>query len=475
MFALALLAVIVGTVVYLAVQRSRARPHDTVPASPEPMRPAPPAFVAMVDDWVRAGLISQEQSVLILAREQAKAQAALVSAPAPRARRRTPAVAEALGYLGGMLVGGSLVVLTVRYWSDISTAGRLGVSGGAALLFLAGGAATHESASVALARLRAFLWLASSAAFAVFAVVAARDGFGVDRAETLVLCASAAVAGENGLLWWGRQRPVQQLAFLAASTSLLGAVVAEFTEPPGWIGVTVWASGCVMLVLGLRRLISAPVPTDALGALAILTGATMVAAQWQAIGLVMVVATAGGLASLALVPGLARDRADQLTLGILAAVALLQSVPGTLGYFAADAGGATGLVTYGVGAVLVYAGGRRLVRVPDVVEVVGGAAMLGGAALTFTQWHGFAPVFGAVTAIGLIALGTVPDQLFLSLLGSLGLLVNVPWALTWFFPGQARVPMLTLVCGALIVAIAVFLNRRGDRYHAGPGAPHRRT
>lgn len=474
MFALGLLGVIVGTVVYLAVHGSRKRPYDTPPTSPESVRSAPPpAFAAMVAEWVSVGLISEEQSALVLAHEQAKAQAALVPAAARRPRRRVPAVAEALGYLGGMLVVGSLVVLTARYWSDIPTAGRLGLSGSTAVLFFVGGVLTHESAAVALARLRAFLWLASSAAFAVFAVVAARDGFGMERTETLVLFASAAVAVENGLLWWGRQRPLQQLAFLAAVTSLLGAAVAQFTEPPGWAGVSVWACGCVLLLLGLRRLISAPVLTEGLGALAVLVGGIMIAGQWQGFGMVFVVATAAGLGSLAVVRGLAPERADQLTLGILAAVALLQWVPSTLGYFAGDAGGATGLATYVVGAVLVYMGGWRLVRVPEVVEIVGGAALLGGAALTFTQWHGFALVFGTVTAIGLIGLGTLPDQLVMSLLGSLGLLVNVPWALAWFFPGQGRVPVLTLACGALIIVIAVFLTRMGDRFHRELGVRHR--
>ena len=475
MFVLVFLGVIVGPVVYLAVRRSRIRGRTPPgPRSPESARSAlPPAFAAMVAEWVSVGLISEEQSTLVLAHEQAKMQAAFTPAAARRPRRRVPAVAEALGYLGGMLVVGSLVVLTARYWSDISTAGRLGLSGGAAMLFFLGGVLTHESTAVALARLRAFLWLASSSAFAVFAVVAARDGFRVERTETLVIYASAAVAVESGLLWWGRQRPLQQLAFLAAAISLLGSAVAQFTEPPGWAGVAVWASGCALLLLGLRRVISAAVATETLGALAMLAGGIMIAGQWQGFGMVLVVATAAGLASLAVVRGLAPEHEDQLTLGILAAVALLQSVPMTLGYFASDAGGATGLATYVIGALLVYVGGRQLVRVPEVVEIAGGTAMLGGAALTFSQWHGFAPAFGTVTAIGLIALGTLSDRLLMSLLGSLGLLVDVPWALTWFFPGQGRVPMLTLTCGALIIAIAVFLNRITDRFHSDLRIRHR--
>jgi hypothetical protein len=84
---------------------------------------------------------------------------------------------------------------------------------------------------------------------------------------------------------------------------------------------------------------------------------------------------------------------------------------------------------------------------------------------------GVAPIFGAGTAVGLVALGMLGDRLLLSVPGSVGMLVNVPWIIVWFFPGEGRVPLLTLISGALILAVAVLLTRQGGRHHRTPAAP----
>ncbi|HEY5629288.1 MAG TPA: hypothetical protein VIR16_07230, partial [Candidatus Limnocylindrales bacterium] len=152
-----------------------------------------------------------------------------------------------------------------------------------------------------------------------------------------------------------------------------------------------------------------------------------------------------------------------------AAAALALSLPQTLGYFAQDAAAATGVTVYVLAAAATLVAARGLVVLAPVVEVAAAMAVLGGAALTFQQWHGIAPILGVVTAAVFVGLGMLPGQLGLSLVGSLGLLINIPWALTWFFPGPNRVPMLALVCGALIILIAVMLMRRGVD-HSGPKA-----
>ncbi len=50
-------------------------------------------------------------------------------------------------------------------------------------------------------------------------------------------------------------------------------------------------------------------------------------------------------------------------------------------------------------------------------------------------------------------------QVLLSVFGSLGLLIDVPWTIGWFFPGEGRAPLLILVSGAVILAVAVALTR----------------
>jgi hypothetical protein len=108
-----------------------------------------------------------------------------------------------------------------------------------------------------------------------------------------------------------------------------------------------------------------------------------------------------------------------------------------------------------------------------VVEALGGLALLGGAALTGMQWPGFAPLFGLATALGLVALGMLPGQVLLSVFGSLGLLINVPWAIGWYFPGEGRAPLLILVSGVLVLAVAVLLARMGGRFRRELGTHHR--
>jgi hypothetical protein len=54
-------------------------------------------------------------------------------------------------------------------------------------------------------------------------------------------------------------------------------------------------------------------------------------------------------------------------------------------------------------------------------------------------------------------------------LGSVGLLINVPWAISWFFPGEGRAPLLIMVSGGLIIAVAILLTRMGDRFRRDLG------
>jgi hypothetical protein len=176
------------------------------------------------------------------------------------------------------------------------------------------------------------------------------------------------------------------------------------------------------------------------------------------------VATACSLIAVAIVPTIPSTRGDQLLVGVIGGLALLESTPSALGYFSQDAGVVTGLTVWTIGATLLLVGARRLVRLGLVVEVIGGLALVGGAALTGVQAPGFASIFGIVTAVGLVGLGMLPGQVLLSLFGAVGLLVNVPWAISWFFPGEGRAPLLIMVSGVLIVAIAVLLTRMGGRF-----------
>ena len=55
-------------------------------------------------------------------------------------------IAEALGYLGGVLIVVAASLITFQYWSDIPTAGRLALPASAAALLLAAGWVVEDSA-----------------------------------------------------------------------------------------------------------------------------------------------------------------------------------------------------------------------------------------------------------------------------------------------------------------------------------------
>jgi hypothetical protein len=227
------------------------------------------------------------------------------------------------------------------------------------------------------------------------------------------------------------------------------------------MGLSVWAAGGVLAVLGLRRWTPLHELTALLGVVAMLVGSTITSGVWLGPGLLFAVATAAGLAAVATTRRLPLTEVDERVVGIPAAVSLLQVVPRTLGHFAFEAGVITGLAVWLAGGVLLYLATRDELRTPLTAELLGGAGLIGGAALTGAQSQDFAPLFGLVTAVVLVALGALPGRIRLSVLGSLGLLINVLWGIGHFFPGEGRAPLLVLVAGALLLVLAVLLTRSG--------------
>lgn len=453
-----LVLVVVAVLLYSRRRGAPAPRRSMAPGSTPPGRSRTPADRTDLERWTAAGLLSVEQAAAISAFEAARAEHEEAAvAPYPS---RLPAVAEALGYLGGVLATVGLVLLVGRSWSDMATPARLVLSGGGALALAAGGVLVRAGTDVALTRLRQVMWLASTAAAALFAGVLANGGLGADSAEVITLAAASMVVLVSAVLWWGRALPLQHLTLFGGAVVAVGALAAVPGEA-GAIGLSVWATGGALTVAGLRRRTPLHELTSLVGVVAMLVGSTITAGQWLGAGLLFAVATAVGLAAVATARRLPLAEVDQRIVGIPAVVALLQVVPRTLGHFAFEAGLLTGLAVWVGGAALLYLATQDEVRTPRTAEVVGGAGLVGGAALTGAQSQDFAPLFGLLTAVVLVALGALPGRIRLSVLGSLGLLINVLWGIGHFFPGEGRAPLLVLVAGAVVLVVAVLLTRSG--------------
>lgn len=429
---------------------------------------APPSGLAEeLSRWRGEGLLSAEQAVAIEAFEASRQPTpAPVRAPSPLASRRVPAVAETLGYIGATLAVTGIILIIVRYWPDMATSARLGLSGSLAVLLGAGGALVHEAADAAFARLRGVLWLASTASAGLCGIVAVRSLHrGAEaRIEVALLIGALVVSGLSGAMWNGRFRPLQELTTFAGAVVAVGAAL-RLVASPSVMGLGVWVCGVALIALALARKVSTPYVAEFVGALAVVVGGGILTSVALSTGGPLASASAIGLVALALSARLVHDEIEVRFYVAMGLVAMLQSWPMTLNYYAQDAGLLTGIVVWVVGALSLAAAMRSLVRSPLLVEWGASLVMLLGAAITQAQFASLAPALGLVTALGLLALGTRPGEVMLSFVGSVGLLVNVPWLVVRLFPGQVRAPVVIVITGALFVGLAVLLSREKGRLH----------
>lgn len=432
------------------------------------MRTAPAAPVTLeqhVQWWRDAGLITPDQAAAIIDQEDRWSRDA---APVPTqsstipAMRRMPSVVEALGYIGGVLSLVGVGLLLSRYWTDMSFGVRVGLGVGVALGLMVAGALVHEDTEPALQRLRWTLWLLSSAAAGFTAAFVMIDGVGSDEARDVAFVVAAVVALQNGVLWADRVRPVQQALFLTALPVAAGTAASQVVSTSG-AGVVVALVGAVILWAGLSGHTVMPAITDGIGAAALVVGAAMGVDSWMGPALLVTVATAAFLLALALSPRVVDDESERVVLTSVAAIGLLQTLPQALAWFSNEAGLMTGFVVVAIGVTVLATAQRRQVRAPVVMMLIGGLAIVGGVALTGRQSVAVATTVGLGAAITLLVLGTRRGWAVLSLFGAIGLLVNVPWAIWWFFPGEDRAPLLTTVSGALIIVVAVLLSRMRGR------------
>ena len=273
-------------------------------------RPTDPRLSTEVATWVAEGLITDEQGARLLARGP-------VVAPAAHRPAATSVVAEALGYLGGVVVLVGAILIGARVWHQLDTTGRLALLGLAAALLVAAGAAVPARLGPAGQRLRAVLWTASlgatAATFGVFAV----DVLDLDGPEVGVVAAGAATV-LGALLYLVDRALLLQIGTGVAALATAGTLATVVVGPEAAPGVAVWAGGAVWALLGWGEVLQPRIVVRALGAAAMIIGA-MFTLQYDA-GLVFALATATLIVVVAL---LARD---PLLLAV-GAVGAFQSLP----------------------------------------------------------------------------------------------------------------------------------------------------
>jgi hypothetical protein len=264
---------------------------------------------------------------------------------------------------------------------------------------------------------------------------------------------------QSGLMWAGRDRPVNLAVHLVAWPVAIGAISAHLVSTT-WQGLAIWSVGAIGIWLGLFRVRRWSVLWALIGGGSALVGAAFVASRNEGIGLGIALATALGLLALGMIRGVVEEPGPRIGISILGAVATLQLAPTSIGYFSDQSGVLTGAVVWVVGGAIFFAAVGQLLWAPRLCEVIGAAAMVVGAAVIATQATALALGLGLVTSLILIGVGTRPERTSSSLVGVGGLLIFVPWTLSHFFPGEGRVPVLVTVTGIVILAVAIHLLRR---------------
>jgi hypothetical protein len=327
MIGLALLAVVL--VIGLVIVVPRARQHG------QTMQPTGiDQLAAQLRRWADKGLLTEEQAAAILAAEHPRTPRPAVPTG------RVSVMVELLGYLGAVLAIIGAVLLAARYWQDLATWTRLTLLGLVAAALWAAGTMVREHADPALWRLRAVLWLLSSAAVAFFAALLAADVLELSG-EAVALVAGLATATQAGLLWWRRPRPLQQLACLAGVVAATGGGVAVLGGSETVVGLSIWAVGVGWVLLGWRGLLPPAVVALLAGGMVLVLGAQAMTAVWEAAGLLLGLASAVAL----LVAGTRGRRLVVAGVGIWGVVMFL---PATVVHFFAG--------TVGVPVLILLAG-----------------------------------------------------------------------------------------------------------------------
>ena len=254
--------------------------------------PAPPSAPSdILDDWVKAGLITNEQAGAI--REHEAGPRERRGGPVPVSPQTGPSlVVEALGYLGGvaMLVGtGTLVGL---YWTDLSVALRLALIGTVALGLVSAGFAVPDRLGAAAGRLRSVLWTVGVAATAGFVSVFSTMVLDRHDEHALVIIGPCA-AVVAGILWWLRPTWLQQVTlFVPVMLTAVGTAMELTSTDSSWGGAAMWAVAVIWTVVSWAGWLQPRVTGVALGLLGAVLGAmTMDADVGIALGLATAVAT----------------------------------------------------------------------------------------------------------------------------------------------------------------------------------------
>ena len=151
-----------------------------------------------------------------------------------------------------------------------------------------------------------------------------------------------------------------------------------------------------------------------------------------------------------------RDRPAQYLAFVAGVIAALAGASAWI-----DGPGMVGVVLWAVGAAWLVVGWRRIVEPAEIALVAGPGLMLVAAGVTGGTWEWLAPLFGLVTAAGLLTAGTVVKEFLITGVGVAGVFVYLPMSGAEYFGETIGVPIVLLASGVLLIVLMVLLLHRG--------------
>ncbi len=279
----------------------------------------------------------------------------LQRAPAGEGERHVSLLAEAVAYVGIVLILAGVVATVSQQWSRVPYWGQVLIFLAAAALFLVAGIVASSNPEPALQRMVDVVWFLS------VGCVAGAVGFGLQRSDgpVLVLLVGIVTSGYAAALWMLRTRAVQQAALFAGLvvTDVGAVLVAAGTRPPAWLalGLTLWGLGLVWSLLGWQQYVE-PL-WAAMGAGVVLT---LVAPALSLDAHGWVYAVAFGTAAAAMAVSVPLRNAPLLAVGTVAMFGYLTSL--VVRYFGDSLGVPAALSITGVLILALAATAGRLLR-----------------------------------------------------------------------------------------------------------------
>lgn len=256
-------------------------------------RPRDPGLEERLTRWVDAGLISADQARAVTRFEDAQPGGGLPTAGKAEPSPGLPPLAEALAYLGIVLVAASGTLVVVRFWRDLHLGGQMGIAALVAVLGLGAGAVLTRTADAGARRLGSFLSLCGTAGVGLAAGVLAADLGGHDAGVTALVAGLAVLLVSVGL-WRNRDRLLPFLSSLGGAVATLAGLraVIDLHPTPAEVGWTVWGAGVVLAGLGWWHALRPPLASLLVGVVGALGGAMAVADRHDALGAALGLATA---------------------------------------------------------------------------------------------------------------------------------------------------------------------------------------